>query len=189
MGMCGLASGQTSEQVWSALMRAALSGDQAAYHKLLNAITPHVRGVARRCLNGVTGPVDAEDIVQETLLAVHLKRSTWDPALPFTPWLNAVVRHKVIDAYRRKGGRIELEIDSVANVIAAPHDGGEVNLDVETALQSLDQRQRSIVEQISLQGRSAAEVAVALDMTEGAVRVALHRALKALAAKFSGTMS
>ena len=181
-------AGSTAEQMWRELMRAALAGDQASYHKLLIAIAPHVRGVARRSLKaGGTGSIEAEDIVQETLLAVHLKRATWDPALPFTPWLNAIVRHKAIDVLRRKGGRVELEIESIAHVLAAPPEDGGLNLDIEAALATLDGRQRALVEQISLQGRTASEVGASLGMTEGAVRVALHRALRTLAAKFNGS--
>jgi RNA polymerase sigma-70 factor (ECF subfamily) len=166
-------------------MRSALAGDQAAYRRLLTEITPHVRAVARRNLGA--GSADVEDIVQETLLAVHLKRGTWDPSLPFTPWLSAVVRHKAIDALRRRGGRAEVTIDGFEDTLAAPLDDGAVGLDVETALASLDPRQRAIVEQVSLHGRSAAEVGAALEMTEGAVRVALHRALKAMAKTFKGS--
>jgi RNA polymerase sigma factor (sigma-70 family) len=165
-------------------MRSALAGDQGAYRQLLSAIIPYVRAVARRSLNAGSGAADIEDVVQETLLAVHLKRGTWDTTRAFTPWLSAVVRHKAIDALRRKGGRVELAIEGFEETLAAPHDDGDIGLDVETALSVLDQRQRTIVEQISLQGRSAAEVGAALGMTESAVRVALHRAVKSLAKTF-----
>lgn len=106
--------------------------------------------------------------------------------MPFTPWLTAIVRHKAIDALRRRGSRVELEIESVAHELAAPLEDDGLKLDIETALATLDGRQRALVEQMSLQGRTASEVGAALGMTEGAVRVALHRALKTLAAKLNG---
>jgi len=168
-------------------MRAALAGDQAAYQQLLVAIVPHVRNAARRNLS-VAASADVEDVVQEALLAVHLKRATWNPTLPFTPWLNAVVRHKAIDALRRRHGRSEVVIDGL-DEIPAPRVDGDAGLDVETALATLDDRQRQIVEQVALHGRTAAEVGATLGMTEGAVRVALHRALKALANTFNGSGS
>lgn len=171
-------------------MRSALSGDQVAYRKLLSGITPHVRRIVRRNLQkSHIGVADVEDVVQDTLLAVHLKRATWDPTLPFLPWLNAVARHKSIDALRRRGGPIELELDAAARDMAAPEHDRDTGIDVKTALATLDARQLKIVEQISLDGRTAAEVGAALGMSEGAVRVALHRALKALSARFSGSQS
>jgi RNA polymerase sigma factor (sigma-70 family) len=180
--------GGSKEGEWSSLMRMALVGDQLAYRKLLSEIAPHVRGVARRVLP-YTGDTDIEDIVQETLLAVHLKRATWDRSLAFLPWLNAVARHKAIDAIRRRGGRIDIEIDSVINQLAAPECGGTSSLDAETVLASLDLRDRAIVEQIYLHESNAAEVGVRLGMSEGAVRVALHRALKVLSSRFNGQPS
>lgn len=169
-------------------MRLALVGDQLAYQKLLSAIAPHVRGVARRVLPYTSG-ADIEDIVQETLLAVHLKRGTWDRSLAFLPWLNAVARHKAIDAVRRKGGRTDVEIDDVIDHQAAPEGGGTSSLDAETVLASLDLRDRAIVEQIYLHESNAAEVGARLGMSEGAVRVALHRALKVLSSRFNGPTS
>lgn len=165
-------------------MRAALLGDAMAYQRVLVAITPHVRSVARGVVGHKGyGTAEVEDVVQETLLAVHLKRATWDPEKPFLPWLNAVARHKAIDALRRKGDRTGIAMEEVQDVIAGVQVDGDRDIDIETALAGLDQRQRVIVEQMSLEGRSAIEVGASLGMSEGAVRVALHRALKALAAK------
>ena len=165
----------------------ALDGDQFAYRTVLAALTPHVRGKVRHMLaRSGRGQADVEDIVQETLLAVHLKRSTWDRALPFTPWLNAVTRHKTIDLLRRVGARAEIDLDDVIDTVAAPEAGGECRLDVQRMLSALDGQQRQIVEQVSLAGRSAADVGGQLGMSEGAVRVALHRALKRLAHSFKG---
>jgi RNA polymerase sigma-70 factor, ECF subfamily len=180
--------GGPKEDEWSGLMRLALIGDQLAYQRLLSAIAPHVRGVARRVLP-YTSDTDIEDIVQDTLLAVHLKRGTWDGSLALLPWLNAVTRHKAIDAVRRKGGRTYVEIDDAIEHLAAPEAGGTSSLDVETVLSSLDLRDRAIVEQIYLQESNAAEVGARLGMSEGAVRVALHRALKILSSRFNGSTS
>ncbi len=175
------------EDEWSRLMRLALDGDQVAYKTLLAALVPHVRGRVRHALaRSGRGQAEVEDIVQETLLAVHLKRATWDRSMPLTPWLNAVTRHKTIDLLRRVGARGEVDLDDAVETLAAPDDGGESQLDVQRMLSVLDGRQRQIVEQVSLAGRSAAEVGGQLGMSEGAVRVALHRALKKLARTFKG---
>ncbi len=100
------------EEEWTGLMRAAISGDDMAYHRLLKAVTPVLRAAARRGLARAGQPVDqSEDIVQDILLAVHLKRHTWDANAPFAPWLFAIARNKLIDSLRRRGRRVFVNID------------------------------------------------------------------------------
>src|SRR6202047_914207 len=100
-------------------MRLANSGDTAAYHRLLKAVTPVLRAAARNGLARAGQPVDqSEDIVQDILLAVHLKRHTWDANAPFAPWLFAIARNKLIDALRRRGRRIFVNIDDFAETLA-----------------------------------------------------------------------
>src|SRR6201982_3021633 len=100
-------------------MRLGMSGDSAAYHRLLKAVTPVLRAAARRGLSRAGQPVDqAEDIVQDILLAVHLKRHTWDTNAPFAPWLFAIARNKLIDSLRRRGRRIFVDIDDFSETLA-----------------------------------------------------------------------
>jgi RNA polymerase sigma-70 factor (ECF subfamily) len=97
----------------------------------------------------------------------------------------AIARNKIVDALRRRGSRIEIPLDEVLETIWTDDAENEGQaLDLERALQSLNERQRDIVRAVSLEGRSAQEVATRLQMTEGAVRVTLHRSLRALAAAF-----
>jgi RNA polymerase sigma-70 factor (ECF subfamily) len=165
-------------------MRAAIKGDTQAYNRFLTAVTPHLRAMARRRCEQLGAPAsEAEDVVQEVLLAVHLKRGTWDPARPIGPWLSIIVRNKLIDSLRRRGRRVNVPIEDVIETLeAVPPDDGFDRLDAEQMLQRLKDIQQDIVRSISLQGRSIRETAERLKMTEGAVRVALHRALKSLAA-------
>lgn len=132
----------------------------------------------------------AEDIVQEVLLSVHLKRGSWDPSRPIGPWLAAITRNRLIDALRRKGRRVDIPIEDVAETLAAL-DGADTEQDLGDASRLLDRLkdpQRDIVRSISLEGREVRETAARLNMTEGAVRVALHRALKTLAALYRSTV-
>ncbi len=175
-----------AETEWGDLMRAANRGDAAAYNRLLAELVPVLRSVARRGLvRAGLAVADAEDIVQETLLAVHLKRQTWDETLPFTPWLRAVARNKLIDAMRRRGRRTFVPIDDFVDALAS--DAEEpvvVPAKLDEHLQNLPEGQRNVVTAISLNGASIREVATRLNMSEGAVRVAHHRGLAALALKF-----
>jgi len=171
---------------WGDLMRAANGGDVAAYNRLLTDLAPALRSVARRGLARVGLAIEeAEDVVQETLLAIHLKRHTWDPSLPLGPWVRAIARNKLIDAMRRRGRRNHVPIDDVVDTLAS--EGTEptpIPLKLDQHLQSLPDRQQSVVRAISLDGASIRETAARLNMSEGAVRVALHRGLAALSAKF-----
>src|SRR6201984_3266265 len=100
-------------------MRSAMAGDGTVYHRLLKAITPVLRAASRRGLARAGQPTDqAEDIVQDILLAVHLKRHTWDASAPFAPWLFAIARNKLIDALRRRGRRIFVNIDDFSETLA-----------------------------------------------------------------------
>ncbi len=165
-------------------MRAGLAGDAAAYRELLEAITPHLRSIVRRGL-ARAGNADMEDVVQEVLLAIHLKRHTWMTDQPFGPWLNAIARHKVIDVLRKRGRRGEFPIDGLEDVLAAPADEeGTSHSELERLVGRLDGRSHDIVSAISLEGKSIGDVASNLAMSEGAVRVALHRGLKKLAALY-----
>lgn len=173
-----------SEADWADWMRRAIGGDAEAYHRFLHAVTPRLRAMARRrCDQFGAPPSEAEDVVQEVLLAIHLKRGTWDPARPIGPWLSTIVRNKMIDSLRRRGRRVDIPIDDVAEWLPAEAqaDGSE-RVDAERLLARLKDPQRDIVRSISVEGAGVRETAERLKMSEGAVRVALHRALKSLAA-------
>ena len=165
-------------------MRRARQGDDEAYRRLLGQVSLWLRAVVRRGLvTAGRGPADTEDVVQEALLAMHLKRDTWDETQPLEPWLRAIARYKLVDHLRRRGFHDHLDIDDYAEQVAIVVDT-DAAVDSQALLAGLPERQRRIVEEISIEGRRAAEVAVRLDMSEGAVRVTLHRALKALAAAY-----
>ncbi|BBK30352.1 RNA polymerase sigma-70 factor (ECF subfamily) [Stella humosa] len=176
------------EAQWSAWMRAADDGDDAAYRRFLEALAPAIRSVVRQGMaRAGAGSGDIEDVVQETLLAIHLKRDSWDRASPIGPWINAIARYKTVDALRRQGRRAEAPLDDVVEAMAAPAaEDGLARRDAERALATLEGRTHQVVRAISLEGAGIGETARRLGITEGAVRVALHRGLKALARRFGG---
>jgi RNA polymerase sigma-70 factor, ECF subfamily len=179
------------EPQWAALMRAALRGDAGSYRRLLDALAPVLRGLVRRGLaHHKLGPDDVEDVVQETLLALHLKRHTWDEAQPLMPWVRAIARNKMIDSLRRRGREAHLPIEDFAELLAGDPEPARMNgVDARRVIERLKGREREIVVAISIEGATAREVAERLGMTEGAVRVALHRALQSLAKAFRTGLS
>src|SRR5690349_23702777 len=166
-------------------MRAALAGDDGAYHRLLKAITPVLRAAARRGLARAGQPVDqSEDIVQDILLAVHLKRHTWDAQAPFAPWLFAIARNKLIDTLRRRGRRVVVNVDDFAETLADEPVAEQASTrEVAAQLQTLPVRQRQVVQSIAVDSASIKDTARKFSMSEGAVRVALHRGLASLTAR------
>lgn len=166
---------------WGQLLAAANAGDARAYGRFLRAVTPVLRGIVRAKAGGL-GEAGCEDVLQEVLLAVHLKRHTWDAEAPIRPWLYAITRYKVVDALRARGRKIDLPIEDFAEVLAAEAGPDPTEAaDMAKMIGMLDGRSAEIVRKIGLEGVSVAETGEALTMSEGAVRVALHRALKTLA--------
>jgi RNA polymerase sigma factor (sigma-70 family) len=178
------------ENDWAAWMRAGMAGDVRAYRQFLLTVTPHVRAVARsRCRNFGAPEGEVEDVVQEVLLTIHLKRGTWDQARPIGPWIAAITRNKLIDALRRRGQHVSVPLEEVMDSLRAEDQGGALSArDIDTLLRRLKPQQREIVESISLNGKSIRETADRLQMSEGAVRVALHRALKTLGALYRSSV-
>ena len=166
----------------SRLLRAAIAGNERAYADFLHRIAALVRGFARRKV--VQGGVDPEDVVQETLLAIHVKRHTWREDAPVLPWVFAIARFKLIDAFRRRGRRIEIEIDEIAETFAEPETETVSERDINRVLDSLPPAQRSVVSAVSVEGRSIGETAAKFGITETAVGVSLHRGLAAIAKRF-----
>ncbi|MCE5973839.1 sigma-70 family RNA polymerase sigma factor [Sinirhodobacter sp. WL0062] len=172
-----------TEELWSGMMRAANRGDAQAYARLLHAISPVLRGVVRA--RGRTLPPDQhEDIVQEVLMAIHAKRHTWREDQPIRPWLFAITRYKVADAFRRRGVAAT-PIEDVAERLADEGAGAaieemEAAQEIEHLLSVLDARSAEIVRALKLREEAPAQVAKGMGMSEGALRVRLHRALKKL---------
>ncbi|MFC5422330.1 sigma-70 family RNA polymerase sigma factor [Bosea eneae] len=165
---------------------AALAGDAAAYRLFLDAISVRLRGYLRGMLAraGRHEPSEIEDVLQETLLALHLSQHTYDRTSPVTAWAHAIARYKLIDHLRRSGRHAgSLPLDDEAYQLADPTGGAasEARLDLERAMATLPERTRRLIDRVKLQGGSIAEAAQAAGMTETAAKVAIHRGLQAMA--------
>ncbi len=161
----------------------AQAGDEAAYRVSLARIAARLRGYfRRRLLQGLQDEV--EDLVQETLLALHLHRGTYDPSVPVSAWVLAIARHKLVDLWRRRGRRDNLhdaldETDESA--LAAQPSGTEALLDLGKLLESLPAAQRQAILMTKLEGLSVAEASQRSGASESAIKVQVHRGLKRLA--------
>jgi RNA polymerase sigma-70 factor (ECF subfamily) len=168
------------------LFLAALAGDAAAYRLFLDTISVRLRGYLRQMLAraGRGEASEAEDVLQETLLALHLSQHTYDRTSPVTAWAHAIARYKLVDHLRRSGRHAgNLPLDDEAYQLAGPADdaASEARLDLERALAALPERTRRLIDRVKLQGASVAEAAQAAGMTENAAKVAIHRGLQAMA--------
>jgi RNA polymerase sigma-70 factor (ECF subfamily) len=170
------------ELEWTRWMLAAKAGDAKAYDLLLRDLARALRPIIRRGLaRAGRSDADTEDIVQETLVAVHLKRHTYDTSRPLGPWIGAITRHKLTDALRRRGSRVDVPIEDVSDWLAAEEpDPVPSERELRRSLDALPSGQRTVLQAIAIEGVSIGEAATRLEMTQGAVRVALHRALSAL---------
>lgn len=169
------------EADWAACLRAANRGDDRAYSRFLCELAPVIRGIVR-ARSRTLSDAAAEDIVQEVLLAVHAKRHTWRESDPVQPWLFAIARYKVADAYRRLGKRVVVPIEEFAEFLPAPEQADSTERsDMLRMIARLDERSAGIVRSIGLEGASVRETGARFGMTETAVRVSLHRSMKRLA--------
>jgi len=170
-------------------MAAAQNGDAEAYRLLLRRCVPVIADVARA--RGFRGAV-VEDIVQETLLTVHRVRHTYDPGRPFLPWLRAIARRRAIDALRQHLRRRGSEVQDEDRYNAYPDqsESAEQGLDRQDrrrrlagAMAELPEAQREAVARLATGGQSLDQASVATGRSKCALKVNLHRAIKALRAK------
>ena len=166
-------------------MLAALDGDGPAYRRLLTELRLRLLGFYRRRMGGHAA--EAEDLVQDTLIALHARRATFDRSQPFTAWAYAIARYKLIDHYRRTGRRIQVSLDD-AGELSAPDESAaaEARLDVNRGLAALPERARALVRSVKIEGTPVAEVARSAGMSETAVKVAVHRGFGRLARSLRG---
>lgn len=164
---------------------AAQGGDAIAYRQFLTALGAHLRALFRRRLAQL--PDEVEDLVQETLLAVHHARHTYREGQPLTAWVHAIARYKLVDFLRARSRRaaVQVPLDDDADLFAAADDNAtETRRDLDQMLQTLPERQRRALVMVKLAGASVAETARATGLSEASVKVGVHRALKALSARF-----
>ncbi len=176
-----------AETALRGLFLKGLDGDSAAYHAFLRRLGAHLRAFLGKRLFG--WPDEVEDLVQECLIAMHNQRHTYQPDQPLTAWVHAIARYKMIDLLRSKSIREALHdpLDDELEVFAdSATDASDARRDLGGLLKTLPDRQRLPIVHVKIEGMSVAETASLTGMSESAVKVGIHRGLKALAARMKG---
>ena len=164
------------------LMLASLAGDGHAYRHLLRELGGHLRVYYRRRLGD--GRPETEDLVQETLMAVHTRRASYDSSQPFTAWAYAMARYKLVDHLRRESVRAAEPLDDHDELFAMDeHEAASAARDVEQLLAQLPPRQREAIRLTRIEGLSIDEVAQRTGQSASATKVGIHRGLKRLRAR------
>ena len=178
---------QNTETQLRELMLRSLQGDAAAYEQLLERLALLLRRFYQRRLS--RNHAEVEDLVQETLLAVHTRRATYDPSQAFTAWAYAVARYKLIDYLRRQRLRQTVSIDDCAELFGVEGTAAEdAARDVHDLLSELPEAQRTAIELTRIEGLTMEEAAARSGQSVSGIKVGVHRGLKKLSALLgSGT--
>lgn len=162
-----------------ALMLAGLGGDAPAYRRLLQELSVYLRAYYRRRLP--KDGADAEDLVQETLIAMDRRRASYDTTQPFTPWVFAIARYRLVDHLRRSSLRATSSLDDLEDLFGVDdHEQVAAEMDVKRMLSELPARQGEAIRMTRLEGRSIEETAQLTGQSESATKVGIHRGLKRL---------
>lgn len=166
------------EAALHALMVRGLAGDSPAYSALLKRLAKALRSYFARRL--FRQPHEAEDLVQDVLLAIHSKRGTFDPSQRLTAWVYAIAQYKLIDYLRRAKRRgVAVPIEDETALFAQEGDA-TASADVETLLSHLPEKQRETIRLVKLEELSVREAAHRTGLSESDVKVSVHRGLRKL---------
>lgn len=157
-----------------------LKGDEGAHRAFLTATAALLRGYFRNRLRGA--PEDAEDLVQETLVALHTRRDSYDPSYPLTAWLYAIARYRLIDHLRRRrrSGAHEAIDDLDLGEPDPEFEASDAKRDVNTLLARLPDKQQKAIRLVKLEEKSVREAAAETGLSESDIKISIHRGMKTL---------
>ncbi|MEZ5995360.1 MAG: sigma-70 family RNA polymerase sigma factor [Hyphomonadaceae bacterium] len=167
------------EAALRAQLLAGLAGDEAAHRAFLSEAAALLRGYFRNRLRGRAE--DAEDLVQETLVALHTRRDTYDPNYPLTAWMYAIARYRLIDFLRRAKHRAHASLDGMDFGETDPdYEASDARRDVSALLQKLPEKQRTAIRLVKLEEKSVREAAGETGLSESDIKISIHRGMKTL---------
>lgn len=174
---------RADERQLRAWMIGGLDGVAADHACLLRALVPLLTAFYRRRM---TSADEVEDLVQDTLIAIHTRRATYDRNRAFTAWLFAVARYKMIDHFRRNRRTVPIEGLEDILVTEGFEASSNARIDVDDLLATLPPKQAQMIRATHLEGHSVADAAAASGYGVSDIKVSVHRGIKALSARIRG---
>ena len=173
------------EASMAAMMRRMQAGERAAVSAVLHSCDDWLRRYFRRKI----APDRLDDLVQETLISLHQKRASYDPARPFYPWLAAIARYRWVDMLRTEYRMAKsAAVDETDEGVGSGHDEAVLSrLSLDTIMCHLSQSQRDAIALVRIDGLSIREAADRTGQSEALVKVNIHRGLQKLAALVEGS--
>lgn len=172
---------EADERRWSRLMVSTQAGNESDYRQLLTELSDVIAGFLR---NRFGNHHFIEDCVQETLIAIHEARHTYDRHRRFRPWMFAIVRHKTIDILRKQSTRQRTASQYQGQQEILSQGGQQGEAEIETIkgqlLESLPRQYQEVLVLTKFIGFSVAETAKKLEISESLVKVRVHRAIRKL---------
>lgn len=176
----------TQDQLLALLHGRGLQGDEAAYRQFLDVLVAMVQRYLRRRVSRQSLEVD--DLVQEVVIAVHERRHTFSGTVPISAWIYAIARYKFIDWLRSNASHASVfqPLEQHDAPGADPITAWQNANDVRALLLVLPEKQRQAIECVKLQGLSVVEASAATGMSHAAVKINVHRGIKAMSRLWSG---
>jgi RNA polymerase sigma-70 factor (ECF subfamily) len=176
----GQAGGSLEAQLRDGLL-ASMAGDREAYRLFLNRVAGIVTAYLMKSMNPSKRFVEkVEELTQDVLMSIHQKRSTYRPEMPVLPWIYAIARYRLIDSIRQESRRPHTVTWSEEHEQIAEDLLPDSVADIETLLAGLSEKQREVLVLAKLNDMPLAEVAKKMDMSLSAVKVTVHRAIRAI---------
>ena len=157
---------------------------RAGSEPAFETIVERYRRALMRYVSRLLPPERAEDVVQQAFVNAYEAMQRGDAELNLKPWLYRIAHNTALNALRDRGLRHD-QLDESIDGVERPDQALERTQglrDVLVAVQALPNRQRDAIVLRELEGRSYAEIALALGVTDGAVRQLLNRARNSLRA-------
>jgi RNA polymerase sigma factor (sigma-70 family) len=174
----------SSEERLKALMVDSLEGDASAHEALLRVLLPLLRAYFRGRLRGYADDID--DLVQETLIAIHHRRTSYDRDKPFSAWLFSIAKYKSIDHFRRV--RHHAPVHEMEHLLITDgfEDESGARLDIEGLMATLPEKQARVIRDTKIMGMSVAETAGGAEISQSDVKISVHRGMQSLMQRIRG---
>ncbi len=175
----------TSEKnkLLSDLMSLALQGNQIAYAEFLKEITFLLRSNLKKKI----ASADVEDVLQEILISIHKARHTYDGKRDILPWIMAIARFRITDYLRKYYSQMRHKTSDISDLeydLSDVTEGNSANELLDDLFIDVETKHQKILTMLHVEGYTAKEVGAKINMSESAVKVAAHRAIKKIRNKF-----